>query len=113
MYSKNKEKLESLGIKNYKENDLWFRLLVMHSYHAGAGNVKKALFTFRPTEGNMNLIYTLWHTETRHFKSASQNYSQLVLAALLEVNEKFGLAPSQQFPQPKPLDYTTPPLRNY
>ncbi len=110
---KTKEILDSLGIKNYKENDLWFRLLVMHSYHAGAGNVKKALFTFRPTEGNMNLIYTLWHTETRHFKSASQNYSQLVLAALLEVNEKFGLAPSQQFPQPKPLDYTTPPLRNY
>jgi hypothetical protein len=41
----------------------------------------------------MNLIYTLWRTETKHFKSASQNYSQLVLAAMLEVNQKFGLAP--------------------
>ena len=92
---KTKQILDSLGITNYKENDLWFRLLVMHSYHAGAGNVKKALFTFRPTQGDMNLIYTLWHTETNHFKSASQNYSQLVLAALLEVNEKFGLAPNQ------------------
>jgi hypothetical protein len=92
---KTKEILDSLGIKNYKDSDLWFRLLVMHSYHAGAGNVRKALFTFRPTTGDMNLIYTLWHTETRHFKSASQNYSQLVLAALLEVNERFGLAPHQ------------------
>ena len=49
----------------------------------------------------MNLIYTLWHTETKHFKSASQNYSQLVLAALLEVNEKFGLAPQPLLLGPK------------
>lgn len=99
---KTRQILDSLGITNYKENELWFRLLVMHSYHAGAGNVKKALFSFRPTEGNMNLIYTLWHTETKHFKSASQNYSQLVLAAMLEVNEKFGLAPLQLIIEPKP-----------
>lgn len=92
---KTKQILDSLGIKNYKENELWFRLLVMHSYHAGAGNVKRALFSFMPTQGNMNLIYTLWRTETKHFKSASQNYSQLVLAAMLEVNEKLGLAPHQ------------------
>lgn len=99
---KTKEILDSLGIKNYKENDLWFRLLVMHSYHAGAGNVKRALFTFRPTTGDMNLIYTLWRTETNRFKSASQNYSQLVLAALLEVNERFGLAPHQLIVENKP-----------
>ena len=98
---KTRQILDSLGITNYKENDLWFRLLVMHSYHAGAGNVRKALFSFRPTEGNMNLIYTLWHTETKQFKSASQNYSQLVLAAMLEVNEKFGLAPHQLIVEPK------------
>lgn len=90
---KTKEILDSLGIVNYNENDLWFRLLVMHSYHAGAGNVRKALFTFRPTEGNMDLIYTLWRTETKRFRSASQNYSQLVLAAMLEVHEKYGLNP--------------------
>jgi hypothetical protein len=76
----------------------------MHSYHAGAGNVKKALFAFRPTEGNLNLIYTLWHTETNHFKSASQNYSQLVLAAMLEVNEKFKLAPHQLVIEPRPKE---------
>jgi hypothetical protein len=92
---KTKQILDSLGITNYKENELWFRLLVMHSYHAGAGNVRKALFSFRPSEGNMNLIYTLWRTQTKQFKSASQNYSQLVLAAMLEVNEKFGLTPKE------------------
>jgi hypothetical protein len=90
---KTRQILDSLGITNYNENDLWFRLLVMHSYHAGAGNVKKALYSFRPTVGNMDLIYTLWHTETSRFKSASQNYSQLVLAAMLEVHEKYGLKP--------------------
>lgn len=87
--------LDSLGITNYQENELWFRLLVMHSYHAGAGNVKKALFSFMPTKGDMNLIYTLWHTETKHFKTASQNYSQLVLAAMLEVHEKYKLNPNK------------------
>jgi hypothetical protein len=92
---KTKQILDSLGIKDYKESDLWFRLLVMHSYHAGAGNVKKALFTFRPREGNMDLVYTLWRTETTRFKSASQNYSQLVLAAMFEVHDKFGLSPTQ------------------
>ncbi len=79
--------LDSLGIKNYTEDELWFKLLVMHTYHAGSYNVQKALFTFMPKEGNMNLIYNLWQTKTGHFKSASQNYSQLILAAMLEVNE--------------------------
>ncbi len=85
---KTREMLDTLGIKNYNETDLWFRLLVMHSYHAGTGNVKQALKTFNPTTGDMNLIYDLWKAETRHFRSASQNYSQLVLAAHLEMNER-------------------------
>lgn len=85
-----RQMLDSLHI-TYNETDLWFRLLVMHSYHAGAGNVRKALFSFMPTEGGMNLIYTLWKTETNRFKSASQNYSQLVLAAMLEMNERVPL----------------------
>ena len=109
---KTREILDSLGIKDYRENDLWFRLLVMHSYHAGSGNVKKALFSFRPKQGDINLIYTLWHTETKHFRSASQNYSQLVLAALLEVNEKFGLAPYQQLPAQKLVESPVPFIRN-
>lgn len=80
--------LDSLHIVNYSEQDLWFRLLVMHVYHAGAGNVQRALFSFCPSEGNMDLIFTLWRTQTGKFKSASQNYSQLVLAAMLEMNER-------------------------
>lgn len=78
--------LDSLKITHYSEDDLWFKLLVMHIYHAGAYNVQKALFAFNPTVGNMDLIYTLWQTSTARFKSASQNYSQLVLAAMLEMN---------------------------
>jgi hypothetical protein len=80
--------LDSMQIRNYSEDELWFRLLVMHTYHAGAYNVQKALYSFCPTEGNMDLIYTLWKTQTGRFKSASQNYSQLVLAAMLEMNER-------------------------
>jgi hypothetical protein len=87
---KTKEILDSLHVP-YNESELWFKLLVMHSYHAGPGNVKKALYTFMPAKGDMSLIYNLWHAETRHFKSASQNYSQLVLASMLEMNERIKL----------------------
>jgi len=85
-----KQILDSLHI-TYNEDELWFKLLVMHSYHAGSGNVRQALYTFMPQQGDMNLIYNLWHAETRHFRSASQNYSQLVLAAMLEMNSRVNL----------------------
>jgi hypothetical protein len=85
--------LDSLKITHYNQEDLWFRLLVMHIYHAGAYNVQKALLSFSPTVGNMDLIYTLWRTTTARFKSASQNYSQLVLAAMLEMNARSNMAP--------------------
>jgi len=80
--------LDSLRINSYKEDELWFRLLVMHIYHAGAYNVQNALFASNPSEGNMSLIYNLWRTQTGRFKSASQNYSQLIIAAMLEMNER-------------------------
>jgi hypothetical protein len=80
--------LDSLKITHYSEDDLWFKLLVMHIYHAGAYNVQKALYSFNPAAGNMDMIYTLWRTQTAKFKSASQNYSQIVLAAMLEMNER-------------------------
>lgn len=92
---KTREMLDSLGIKEVNEQELWFRLLVMHVYHAGAYNVQKALLTFNPTQGNMDIIYTLWRTSTGRFKSASQNYSQLVLAAMLEMNERSRVAEAQ------------------
>lgn len=80
--------LDCFGISHYSENELWFKLLVMHIYHAGFYNVQNALFSFMPTEGGMNLIYRLWRVQTSRFKSASQNYSQLILAAMLEMNER-------------------------
>jgi hypothetical protein len=60
----------------------------MHIYHAGAYNVQNALFASNPTTGNMDLVYNLWQTQTGRFKSASQNYSQLILAAMLEMNQR-------------------------
>lgn len=68
------------------ENELWYKLLVLHVYHAGAGNVKKAIEVINPTVGNMELITTLWQTEAGAFRNASQNYSQLALASLLELD---------------------------
>lgn len=75
--------LDSLEI-TYKENDIWFRLLVMHVYHAGGGNVQNVLYTIKPKEGGLPLIYTVWNTEAGSFRNASQNYSQVLLAALRE-----------------------------
>jgi hypothetical protein len=83
--------LDSLKITNVNEEDLWFRLLVMHIYHAGFGNVQKAIYSFNPTVGDMNIIYNLWQTQAGRFKSASQNYSQVILAAMLEMNERYKL----------------------
>ena len=78
--------LESWNLP-YREDDLWFRLLVLHSYHAGAGALRSALRAIRPTQGGMPLIQKLWKTQTRYFRNASQNYSQIALAALLELEE--------------------------
>ncbi|HOZ87402.1 MAG TPA: transglycosylase SLT domain-containing protein [Bacteroidia bacterium] len=89
--------LDSLGIRNYSETELWFKLLVMHIYHAGSYNVQSALFTFRPAEGNMDLIYNLWRAQTARFKSASQNYSQLILAAMFEMNDRIEVLKKSEF----------------
>ncbi len=67
------------------ETDLWYRLLVLHVYHAGAGNVDKALDAICPEVGNMQLIKTLWNTQAGAFGKHSQNYSQVALASLLEL----------------------------
>ncbi|MBA3900232.1 MAG: transglycosylase SLT domain-containing protein, partial [Bacteroidetes bacterium] len=81
-----KEMCAKYGLK-YSENDLWFRLLVLHNYHAGAGNVGRALSLIQPTSGNMDLITTLWQTKAGAFGNASQNYSQVAIAALLELDD--------------------------
>ena len=72
---------------SYCEDDLWFRLLVLHVYHAGAANVSGVLKVIDPDEGGMQLIQTLWVTESGRFRNASQNYSQVALASLLCLEE--------------------------
>jgi hypothetical protein len=72
---------------NYNQTDLWFRLFVMHIYHAGAGNVSKVIEAINPTEGGQQLITKMWQTKAGGFGNASQNYSQVVLAALLTLDD--------------------------
>ena len=71
----------------YNETDLWFRLLVLHAYHAGAGNVAGVIRKINPCEGGMQLIQTVWQTSYKGFKNASQNYSQLALAAFCNFDQ--------------------------
>lgn len=71
---------------SYNPNDLWYRLMVMHVYHAGAGNVKKVLEVINPSVGDKELITTMWQTEAGGFRNASQNYSQLVVASMIELD---------------------------
>jgi len=78
--------LDTLGI-TYDECDLWFRLLVMHNYHAGAGNVRSAFEVICPNIGGMPVIRQLWLTSAGNFLNASQNYSQVLLAAQIEFLE--------------------------
>ncbi len=68
---------------NVDENDLWFRLFVLHVYHAGAYNVSKVVDKINPEDGSMDLIRQMWTTEAGRFRNASQNYTQLALAAIL------------------------------
>lgn len=81
--------LDAKGI-SYNENDLWFRLFVMHVYHAGAGNVKAVVNKINPTKGGQGLITQMWQTEAGSFGNSSQNYTQLVLASQLILNELVG-----------------------
>ena len=78
--------LDAHGIA-YNPEDLWYKLLVLHTYHAGAGNVRNAVNHINPSKGDIHLITTLWQTEVGSFRNASQNYSQLALASLIELDE--------------------------
>jgi hypothetical protein len=73
------------GDDQYK---LWFRLTVLHLYHAGAGNVEKLLINVvKPREGGQGFINKIWHSEYGNFGNSSQNYSQLALASLLVLDD--------------------------
>lgn len=73
-----------IEVKGETEYKLWFRLLVLHCYHAGAGNVDRLMVNvIKPKAGGQQLINTIWHSEYGQFGNSSQNYSQLALASLL------------------------------
>lgn len=72
---------------SFNETDTWFRLFVLHIYHAGAGNVQGLMTVINPKKGGQSLIRSMWQNEWGGFKNASQNYSQVALASLLTLRE--------------------------
>jgi hypothetical protein len=81
-----KKILDAQGI-SYNETDLWFRLLVLHVYHAGASNVSAVVSKINPSVGNQDLIKQMWQTTAGHFGNSSQNYTQLALASQIILSE--------------------------
>lgn len=71
----------------YDENDIWFRLLVLHVYHAGAYNVGAVVDKIKPKQGTQELIKSLWQNKAAGFGNCSQNYSQIALAAHLILHD--------------------------
>lgn len=85
---------EAINILNrhnitFNESDLWFRLFVMHVYHAGSGNVSAVMKKIHPTTGGQELIQKMWTTSAASFGNCSQNYTQITLAAHLVLHDLF------------------------
>jgi hypothetical protein len=71
----------------YDESALWFRLFVLHVYHAGSNNVRAVISKIGSKSGSKELITQMWQTSAAGFGNNSQNYTQLALAAQLILNE--------------------------
>ncbi|MEY3237559.1 MAG: hypothetical protein RI883_1660, partial [Bacteroidota bacterium] len=71
----------------YNESDLWFRLFVLHVYHAGSMNVSAVVNKINPTVGSQELITQMWQTTAADFGNNSQNYTQLALASQLILHD--------------------------
>lgn len=69
------------------EQAIWFRLLVMHVYHAGSLNVKAVVERIGQVPTGEELIQKMWVTTAASFGNSSQNYSQLALAAHLQLSK--------------------------
>jgi len=72
---------------DYVERDIWFRLLVLHVYHAGALNVAAVIHKIQPEKGTQELIKQMWQNKAASFGNCSQNYSQIAIAAHLILND--------------------------
>ena len=68
-------------------DELWFKFLVLHIYHAGAKNVQSLLSQLEEPLQGMELIKWMWSNEYGNFKNASQNYSQIAIAAMLTLKD--------------------------
>ena len=71
----------------YNENDVWFRLFVLHVYHAGSLNVDAVVRKINPEQGGQELIRSMWVNTAASFGNNSQNYSQLALASQLVLHD--------------------------
>ncbi len=71
----------------FDEDEVWFKLFVLHIYHAGAGNVGGLVSSFKDKPSGQKLITKMWQSEWGGFKNASQNYSQVALAAMLNLHD--------------------------
>ncbi len=67
------------------EQAIWFRLLVLHVYHAGSLNVKAVVNRIGIVPTGEELIKKMWVTTAADFGNSSQNYSQLALAAHIQL----------------------------
>lgn len=78
-----------LNSKNiaFNDNDLWFRLFVLHVYHAGAMNVRAVVDKINPATGSQDLIKQMWQNTAGGFGNNSQNYTQLALASQLILHD--------------------------
>ncbi|MES2798944.1 MAG: transglycosylase SLT domain-containing protein [Bacteroidota bacterium] len=78
-----------LNAKNiaFQENELWFRLFVLHVYHAGSMNVRAVVDKINPTAGSQDLIKQMWQNSAAGFGNNSQNYTQLALASQLILHD--------------------------
>lgn len=81
-----KKILDKHGLE-YAEDELWFRLFVLHVYHAGALNVDAVVSKISPDKGDKELIQKMWITKAKAFGNNSQNYTQLALASQLILHE--------------------------
>lgn len=72
---------------SFSENDIWFRLFVLHVYHAGSLNVLAVVDKINPQEGGQQLIQDMWQNTAASFGNNSQNYTQLALASQLILHE--------------------------
>ena len=83
---------EAINILNkhgitFNQTDLWFRLFVLHVYHAGAKNVAAVIDKIEPRNGSQELIKSMWQNSASGFGNNSQNYTQLALAAQLILHD--------------------------